>query len=157
MRESLLGGTRVDGAPVNGAPAGAPPNAGGSIGAHLAVAVVGMLLSGLALRCWQTMAGEGGPAADLAVIIIVIGGVGLVRFAALRWLFDTNARKAALAEVAAHVSPLPRVAGAGADAAADDGDASLARERLGGRRRRHGGGDVDDAATGDRAGRSRAP
>lgn len=40
MRDSLRGGTRVDGSPANRAPAGGPPNAGGSIGAHLAVAVL---------------------------------------------------------------------------------------------------------------------
>jgi nucleoid DNA-binding protein len=40
MEDSLLSGTRMGGNSVNGAPAGGPPNAGGSKGAPLAVAVL---------------------------------------------------------------------------------------------------------------------
>ena len=49
--------------------------------------VIGMVLTGLALRCWDALAGPGTALADLAVIAAVTGAIGLVRFGALRWLF----------------------------------------------------------------------
>jgi putative flippase GtrA len=52
-----------------------------------ALVVVGMVLTGLALYWWDLVAGPGTALADLAVIAVVTGVIGLVRFAALRWLF----------------------------------------------------------------------
>ena len=52
-----------------------------------ALAVVGMVLTGLALSWWDAVAGPGSAAIDLAVIAAVTGAIGLVRFVALRWLF----------------------------------------------------------------------
>ena len=56
-----------------------------------ALVVVGMALTGLALFWWDAVAGPSGALADLAVIASVTGVVGLVRFAALRWLFRPSA------------------------------------------------------------------
>jgi putative flippase GtrA len=52
-----------------------------------ALVVVGMVLTGLALYSWDAVAGPSGALTDLAVIATVTAVVGLVRFAALRWLF----------------------------------------------------------------------
>ena len=52
-----------------------------------ALVVIGMVLTGLALYWWDLVAGPGTALADLAVIAVVTGVIGLVRFAALRWLF----------------------------------------------------------------------
>ncbi len=52
-----------------------------------ALVVVGMVLTGLALSWWDLVAGPDAALADLAVIAVVTGVIGLVRFAALRWLF----------------------------------------------------------------------
>ena len=52
-----------------------------------ALVVVGMLLTGLALYAWDAVAGPSSALTDLAVIATVTGAIGLVRFAALRWLF----------------------------------------------------------------------
>ena len=60
-----------------------------------ALVVVGMVVTGLALHCWDAVAGPSGAIADLAVIAVVTGAIGLVRFAALRWLFRPLALAAA--------------------------------------------------------------
>ena len=52
-----------------------------------ALVVVGMLLTGLALYAWDAVAGPSSAFTSLAVIATVTGAIGLVRFAALRWLF----------------------------------------------------------------------
>ena len=52
-----------------------------------ALVVAGMVVTGLALSAWNAVAGPSGPVADLLVIATVTGAIGLVRFAALRWLF----------------------------------------------------------------------
>ena len=60
-----------------------------------ALVVVGMVVTVLALHCWDAVAGPSGAIADLAVIAVVTGVIGLVRFAALRWLFRPLALAAA--------------------------------------------------------------
>jgi hypothetical protein len=60
-----------------------------------ALVVVGMVVTVLALHCWGAVAGPSGAIADLAVIAVVTGAIGLVRFAALRWLFRPLALAAA--------------------------------------------------------------
>jgi putative flippase GtrA len=52
-----------------------------------ALVVAGMVLTGIALSAWDAAAGPGGPVTHLLVIAAVTGAIGLVRFAALRWLF----------------------------------------------------------------------
>ena len=52
-----------------------------------ALVVLGMVLTGLALYAWDAVAGPSSAFASLAVIATVTGAIGLVRFAALRWLF----------------------------------------------------------------------
>ncbi len=62
-----------------------------------ALVVAGMVLTGLALYWWDAVAGPGGALTDLAVIATVTAVIGLVRFAALRWLFRPSAPALALA------------------------------------------------------------
>jgi putative flippase GtrA len=52
-----------------------------------ALVVLGMVATGLALYAWDAVAGPSGAVAHLLVIATVTGVIGLVRFAALRWLF----------------------------------------------------------------------
>ena len=52
-----------------------------------ALVVAGMVVTGLALYGWHAVAGPGSALADLLVIGVVTGAIGLVRFAALRRLF----------------------------------------------------------------------
>ncbi len=52
-----------------------------------ALVVLGMVATGLALYAWDAVAGPSSALTDLAVIATVTGAIGLVRFAALRWLF----------------------------------------------------------------------
>ncbi len=62
-----------------------------------ALVVAGMVLTGLALYGWDAVAGPGSALTDLAVIATVTATIGLVRFAALRWLFRPPAHAPALA------------------------------------------------------------
>src|SRR3954471_13334807 len=54
------------------------------------LAVAGMVATGLALGWFNTIAGDEGPMADLAVVAVVTGAIGLIRFVALRWVFGAR-------------------------------------------------------------------
>jgi putative flippase GtrA len=63
-----------------------------------ALVVAGTVLTSLALYWWDTVAGPSSALTDLAVIATVTGAIGLVRFAALRWLFRPLVPTPALAQ-----------------------------------------------------------
>jgi putative flippase GtrA len=54
------------------------------------LALAGMVATALALGWFDSVAGDDGSLADLAVVAVVTGAIGLVRFAALRWVFGAR-------------------------------------------------------------------
>ena len=54
------------------------------------LALVGMVATALALGWFDSIAGDDGSLADLAVVAVVTGAIGLIRFAALRWVFGAR-------------------------------------------------------------------
>jgi putative flippase GtrA len=54
------------------------------------LAVAGMVATALALGWFDSVAGSGGSIADLGVVAVVTGAIGLIRFAALRWVFGAR-------------------------------------------------------------------
>ena len=54
------------------------------------LALAGMIATALALGWFDSVAGDDGSLADLAVVAVVTGAIGLVRFAALRWVFGAR-------------------------------------------------------------------
>ncbi|NYJ05026.1 GtrA family protein [Petropleomorpha daqingensis] len=54
------------------------------------LALVGMVATALALGWFDSFAGDDGSLADLAVVAVVTGAIGLIRFAALRWVFGAR-------------------------------------------------------------------
>jgi putative flippase GtrA len=54
------------------------------------LALAGMGATALALGWFDSVAGNDGSLADLAVVAVVTGAIGLVRFAALRWVFGAR-------------------------------------------------------------------
>src|SRR4051794_18065779 len=54
------------------------------------LALVGMLATGLALGWFDSVTGGDSSMADLAVVALVTGAIGLVRFVALRWVFGAR-------------------------------------------------------------------
>src|SRR4051794_33903066 len=54
------------------------------------LALAGMVATALALGWFDSFAGDDGSLADLAVVAVVTGAIGLVRFAALRWVFGAR-------------------------------------------------------------------
>jgi putative flippase GtrA len=54
------------------------------------LAAAGMIATALALGWFDSVAGNDGWLADLAVVAVVTGAIGLVRFAALRWVFGAR-------------------------------------------------------------------
>ena len=54
------------------------------------LALAGIVATALALGWFDSVAGDDGSLADLAVVAVVTGAIGLVRFAALRWVFGAR-------------------------------------------------------------------
>jgi putative flippase GtrA len=54
------------------------------------LAVAGMVATALALGWFDSITGDGGSLADLAIVAVVTGGIGLIRFVALRWVFGAR-------------------------------------------------------------------
>ena len=54
------------------------------------LAVAGMVATALALGWFDSVAGSDGSIADLGVVAVVTGAIGLIRFAALRWVFGAR-------------------------------------------------------------------
>src|SRR3954454_22133971 len=54
------------------------------------LAVAGMVATGLALGWFDSIAGDTGSLGDLAVVAVVTGAIGLIRFVALRWVFGAR-------------------------------------------------------------------
>src|SRR3954447_11366985 len=54
------------------------------------LAVAGMVATALALGWFDLIAGDKGSMADLAVVAVVTGAIGLIRFVALRWVFGAR-------------------------------------------------------------------
>jgi putative flippase GtrA len=54
------------------------------------LALAGMVATALALGWFDSIAGDDGSLADLAVVAVVTGAIGLIRFAALRWVFGAR-------------------------------------------------------------------
>ena len=54
------------------------------------LAVVGMVTTALALGWFDSIVGDDGSTADLGVVAVVTGAIGLIRFAALRWVFGAR-------------------------------------------------------------------
>jgi hypothetical protein len=49
-----------------------------------------MVATALALGWFDSITGDDGSLADLAVVALVTGAIGLIRFAALRWVFGAR-------------------------------------------------------------------
>jgi putative flippase GtrA len=54
------------------------------------LALAGMVATGLALGWFDSVVGDHGSLVDLAVVALVTGAIGLVRFVALRWVFGAR-------------------------------------------------------------------
>jgi putative flippase GtrA len=54
------------------------------------LAVAGMVATALALGWFDSIVGGEGSMADLGVVAVVTGAIGLIRFAALRWVFGAR-------------------------------------------------------------------
>ena len=54
------------------------------------LALAGMAATALALGWFDSVAGDKGSLADLAVVALVTGAIGLIRFVALRWFFGAR-------------------------------------------------------------------
>jgi putative flippase GtrA len=54
------------------------------------LAVAGMVATALALGWFDSIVGDEGSMADLGVVAVVTGAIGLIRFAALRWVFGAR-------------------------------------------------------------------
>ena len=54
------------------------------------LALAGMVATALALGWFDSLTGDDGSLADLAVVAVVTGAIGLIRFAALRWVFGAR-------------------------------------------------------------------
>jgi putative flippase GtrA len=54
------------------------------------LALAGMVATALALGWFDSVTGDDGSLADLAVVAVVTGAIGLIRFAALRWVFGAR-------------------------------------------------------------------
>jgi putative flippase GtrA len=54
------------------------------------LALLGILATGLALGWFDSITGGDSSMADLAVVALVTGAIGLVRFVALRWVFGAR-------------------------------------------------------------------
>jgi putative flippase GtrA len=54
------------------------------------LALAGMVATALALGWFDSITGDDGSLADLAVVALVTGAIGLIRFAALRWVFGAR-------------------------------------------------------------------
>src|SRR3954469_2259026 len=54
------------------------------------LALVGMLATGVALGWFDSITGGDSSMADLAVVALVTGAIGLIRFVALRWVFGAR-------------------------------------------------------------------
>ena len=54
------------------------------------LALAGMVATGLALGWFDSFAGDDGSMADLAVVAVVTGTIGLIRFVLLRWVFGAR-------------------------------------------------------------------
>ena len=52
--------------------------------------LAGMVATALALGWFDSVTGDDGSMADLAVVAVVTGAIGLIRFAALRWVFGAR-------------------------------------------------------------------
>jgi putative flippase GtrA len=57
------------------------------------LAVGGMVATALALGWFDSVVGDEGSMADLAVVALVTGAIGLIRFVALRWVFGARSAR----------------------------------------------------------------